>query len=70
MTTDPDFDLSALLGQIESATGQLLRTAAGFTDADMRAPSPLPNWSRGHADTCRGRQNSRSLSSSMPRRPS
>ncbi|WP_433892783.1 maleylpyruvate isomerase family mycothiol-dependent enzyme [Streptomyces sp. CA-111067] len=51
MTTDPNFDPSALLGQIEAATGQLLLTAAGFTGADVRAPSLLPNWSRGHVLT-------------------
>lgn len=40
-----------MLDRIEEATGHLLRTAAGLTDADVRAPSLLPDWSRGHVLT-------------------
>ncbi|SFY49641.1 maleylpyruvate isomerase N-terminal domain-containing protein [Streptomyces sp. F-1] len=52
MTTDrTDFDPAAALARIAAATGQLLGTAAKFTDADVRAPSLLPDWSRGHVLT-------------------
>ncbi|GGJ28395.1 maleylpyruvate isomerase family mycothiol-dependent enzyme [Streptomyces brasiliensis] len=52
MTTDrTDFDPAAALEQITAATEHLLRTAARFTDADVRAPSLLPDWSRGHVLT-------------------
>lgn len=53
MTTgaDADFEPAAVLGRIDAATGQLLRTAARFTDADVRAASLLPGWSRGHVLT-------------------
>ncbi|WBO68579.1 maleylpyruvate isomerase family mycothiol-dependent enzyme [Streptomyces camelliae] len=46
-----DFDPPAVLEQIDAATEHLLQTAARFTDADVRAPSLLPNWSRGHVLT-------------------
>ncbi|MFF0390075.1 maleylpyruvate isomerase family mycothiol-dependent enzyme [Kitasatospora sp. NPDC004615] len=51
MTDPTDFDPAAALEQLAAATGQLLRTASGFTDADVRAPSLLPGWSRGHVLT-------------------
>lgn len=53
MTTDADagFDPGAVLARIEAATGELLRTAARLSDADVRAPSLLPGWSRGHVLT-------------------
>ncbi|MGK4579938.1 maleylpyruvate isomerase family mycothiol-dependent enzyme [Kitasatospora sp. HPMI-4] len=52
MTTDrTDFDPAAALEQITTATEHLLQTAARFTDADVRAPSLLPDWSRGHVLT-------------------
>ncbi|QLJ02464.1 maleylpyruvate isomerase family mycothiol-dependent enzyme [Streptomyces sp. NEAU-sy36] len=52
MTTDrTDFDPATALARIAAATGQLLGTAAEFTDADVRAPSLLPAWSRGHVLT-------------------
>lgn len=53
MTTDAHagFDPAAVLEQIDAATEHLLHTAARFTDADVRAPSLLPDWSRGHVLT-------------------
>jgi maleylpyruvate isomerase len=45
------FDPAAILEQITSATEQLLQTAARLTDTDVRAPSLLPDWSRGHVLT-------------------
>jgi len=45
------FEPAAVLEQITAATEDLVRTAARFTDADMRAPSLLPDWSRGHVLT-------------------
>jgi maleylpyruvate isomerase len=46
-----DFDPAAVLEQIATATEDLVRTAARFSDADVRAPSLLPDWSRGHVLT-------------------
>ncbi|MHA6763893.1 maleylpyruvate isomerase family mycothiol-dependent enzyme [Streptacidiphilus sp. PAMC 29251] len=40
-----------MLEQIEAATAQVLRTAARLTDAEVREPSLLPGWSRGHVLT-------------------
>ncbi len=34
--------------EIEAATSRLLATAKTLSDADVRAPSGLPGWSRGH----------------------
>ncbi|MEV7393377.1 maleylpyruvate isomerase N-terminal domain-containing protein, partial [Streptomyces sp. NPDC091215] len=53
MTADDHtgFDPATTLDQINAATGHLLETAARFTDADVRAPSLLPGWSRGHVLT-------------------
>ncbi|MFI9366212.1 maleylpyruvate isomerase N-terminal domain-containing protein [Kitasatospora sp. NPDC053057] len=48
---DPPFDPTAELARIRAATDRLLRTAARLTDADVRAPSLLPGWSRGHVLT-------------------
>lgn len=45
------FDPAAVLEQIDAATEHLLRTASRFTDSDVRAPSLLPGWSRGHVLT-------------------
>ncbi|TWV32636.1 maleylpyruvate isomerase family mycothiol-dependent enzyme [Streptomyces misionensis] len=39
------------MARITAATDHLLRTASRFTDADVRAPSLLPDWSRGHVLT-------------------
>jgi maleylpyruvate isomerase len=46
-----DFDPGLLLGKITAATDRLLETAAAFGDADVRQPSLLPGWSRGHVLT-------------------
>ncbi|MEU4218172.1 maleylpyruvate isomerase family mycothiol-dependent enzyme [Actinoplanes sp. NPDC026623] len=45
------FEPGVLLSRIATATEQLLGTAAGFDDADVRQPSLLPGWSRGHVLT-------------------
>jgi maleylpyruvate isomerase len=37
--------------QIDEATGRLLRTIDGLTDDDVRQPSLLPGWTRGHVLT-------------------
>jgi maleylpyruvate isomerase len=41
-------DREQLLTQIDAATERLLGTVRGFTDADVRAPSLLPGWTRAH----------------------
>ncbi|ROO52601.1 maleylpyruvate isomerase [Micromonospora sp. Llam0] len=46
-----EFEPEVLLNKIEAATEQLLATAASFNDADVREPSLLPGWSRGHVLT-------------------
>ncbi|MEW2625616.1 maleylpyruvate isomerase family mycothiol-dependent enzyme [Streptomyces sp. NPDC048106] len=53
MTADDHtgFDPATTLDQINVATEHLLDTAARFTDTDVRAPSLLPAWSRGHVLT-------------------
>ncbi|QHA02354.1 maleylpyruvate isomerase family mycothiol-dependent enzyme [Streptomyces broussonetiae] len=53
MTADDhtSFDPATTLDQINAATEHLMETAARFTDADVRAPSLLPAWSRGHVLT-------------------
>ncbi|MEU6241500.1 maleylpyruvate isomerase N-terminal domain-containing protein [Streptomyces sp. NPDC047024] len=48
---DAGFDPAATLEQISAATERVLLTASRFTDADVRAPSLLPEWSRGHVLT-------------------
>ncbi len=40
-----------LAGRVDTATASLLRTAAGISDAQARAASLLPGWSRGHVLT-------------------
>ena len=45
------FDPAAILLQIVTATAALLDEAAAYTDADVRAPSLRPDWSRGHVLT-------------------
>ena len=45
------FQPTAALNDINQATEHLLKTAATFHDADVRAPSLLPGWSRGHVLT-------------------
>src|SRR5690606_35992362 len=38
----------ALLDQVAAGTARLLETVRGLTDDDLRAPSLLPGWTRGH----------------------
>jgi len=45
------FDPQDVLSQITSATEGLLSSAARLNDAEMREPSLLPGWSRGHVLT-------------------
>jgi maleylpyruvate isomerase len=40
-----------LLALMTDQTDRLLQTVAGLQDADLRAPSLLPGWSRGHVLT-------------------
>ncbi len=47
MITDP----LALLSEVEQATARLLHTARQLSDADIAAPSALPNWTIGHVLT-------------------
>lgn len=42
------FDSAAVLKEIERATAELIRTVERLTEADLRGPSLLPGWSRGH----------------------
>lgn len=39
------------LEELRSATAGLLRDIDGLSDTDVRAPSPLPGWTRGHVLT-------------------
>ena len=51
-TTTPDlaaFDLA--LDEVAQATDRLLATVDGFSDADVRASSGLPDWTRAHVLT-------------------
>jgi maleylpyruvate isomerase len=40
-----------LLAMMTDETDRLLQTVAGLSDADLRAPSLLPGWTRGHVLT-------------------
>jgi maleylpyruvate isomerase len=40
-----------LMSQIDEATRRLLGTVKGLSDDDVRAPSRLPGWTRGHVLT-------------------
>jgi maleylpyruvate isomerase len=40
-----------VLGMMTDQTDRLLQTVAGMDDADLRAPSLLPGWTRGHVLT-------------------
>lgn len=51
MGTEEEFDPRPLLEQITAATEEFLASAAGLSDADVREPSLLPGWSRGHVLT-------------------
>ncbi len=44
-------DLAADLAAVDDATARLLRTVEGLTESDLRAPSLLPGWTRGHVVT-------------------
>ena len=43
-----DAALRDLSDQIDQATQRLLDTARTITDPDLRVPSMLPGWTRGH----------------------
>src|ERR1035441_5721059 len=43
-----DHEVSEWLDRLGAATARLLATSAGFTDAQVREPSLLPGWTRGH----------------------
>lgn len=43
-----DPSLQSLSGQLDFATQRLLGTARIIDEADLRAPSLLPDWTRGH----------------------
>lgn len=44
-------ELAADLAAVDGATARLLRTVDGLTEGDLRAPSLLPGWTRGHVVT-------------------
>ncbi len=44
-------EVAQSLARIQDATGRLLATVAGLADAELREPSLLPGWSRGHVLT-------------------
>ncbi|SDZ10274.1 maleylpyruvate isomerase [Micromonospora pattaloongensis] len=44
MTVDP----LGLMAEVDRATDRLLRTVAGLRDDELRTPSLLPGWTRGH----------------------
>lgn len=48
---DQDFDPTQCSAEIAAATARLLDTARTLSDDDARAPSLLPDWSRGHVLT-------------------
>ncbi|MFF5208723.1 maleylpyruvate isomerase family mycothiol-dependent enzyme [Streptosporangium sp. NPDC000396] len=41
-------DVAGIIGEITRSGDRLAGTLAALTDADMRAPSSLPGWTRGH----------------------
>jgi maleylpyruvate isomerase len=43
--------METYLEQLRSATADLIRDIDGLSEADVRAPSPLPGWTRGHVLT-------------------
>ena len=47
MTADP----LVLIAEVDRATARLLATARTLDDDAVRAPSPLPGWTRGHVLT-------------------
>lgn len=40
--------IGQIIDRVVTATDRLLATASGFTDAQVREPSLLPGWTRGH----------------------
>ncbi len=48
---EPGAGLAPELADLEMATRRLLATAALLTDAQVREPSRLPGWTRGHVLT-------------------
>ncbi|HZE30906.1 MAG TPA: maleylpyruvate isomerase family mycothiol-dependent enzyme [Actinoallomurus sp.] len=44
-------DVRTTLAEIDQANERLMETAKKLTDQDLRAPSRLPGWSRGHVLT-------------------
>ncbi|HKA69052.1 MAG TPA: maleylpyruvate isomerase family mycothiol-dependent enzyme [Actinomycetes bacterium] len=44
-------DPTASMAEVDAATARLISTARKLTDADLREPSPLPRWTRGHVLT-------------------
>lgn len=44
-------EVTATLALTDASTARLLATAAALSEADYRAPSLLPGWSRGHVVT-------------------
>jgi maleylpyruvate isomerase len=46
--TEASATAADLEARLAAATGQLLQTVAGISDAQARAASGLPGWSRGH----------------------
>ena len=67
-----DGSLKQLHDQIDDATAALLETVARLTDDDVRRPSLLPGWSRGHVLThlARGGDALRNLLDGRPAYPS
>lgn len=54
MTIDPrspDYDPTLLLRELADATGHLVTDARALDDDAVRAPSGLPDWTRGHVLT-------------------
>jgi maleylpyruvate isomerase len=54
MTIDPrakEFDAAELLAEISDASARLTATAEGLDDQEIREPSLLANWTRGHVLT-------------------
>jgi maleylpyruvate isomerase len=43
--------VGVLIGRIDDSVDRLLASASGLSDEDMREPSLLPGWSRGHVLT-------------------
>lgn len=44
-------DPTASMAEVEAATARLIASANKLSDADLREPSPLPKWTRGHVLT-------------------